>query len=442
MGRFGMKREALVLACCSDIAGKVRGKAFPQADFENRLKRGIGWTPTNVQITCFDNIAESPFGALGDLVLIPDELTRVIADFQDGLGPEQFVLGDILQTTGTSWECCTRSILKAALERLKSVAGVELCGAFEHEFHFKGGACPIGSAYTSAGFRTEREFAEVLVAMLRDAGLKPDTVMKEYALDQYEVTVAPAQGVSCADHAVILRELVRVTAERLNREVSFTPIRTPGGVGNGVHIHMSFRGEAGQPVTYDPDRKHGLGEMAGRFIAGVLKYLDRIVAITAPSVISYARLTPHRWSAAFNNLGFRDREASVRICPLSDLSDIDKASQYNFEFRAADAAASPYLALAAIVHAGAQGIEESLDCPEATQEDLSLLSASDLEKRGYIKLPQSLEEALARFANDKTVVGWFPQGFADIYVKHKQGEMEALKGKTESEICAAYETAY
>ncbi|MGF6313168.1 hypothetical protein ABIB82_007199 [Bradyrhizobium sp. i1.8.4] len=58
------------------FAGKVRGKAFPAAQFDKRAKRGIGWTPTNVQITCFDTIAESPFGSLGDLVLIPMKLRR------------------------------------------------------------------------------------------------------------------------------------------------------------------------------------------------------------------------------------------------------------------------------------------------------------------------------------------------------------------------------
>ena len=62
----------LIFAATSDIAGKVRGKAFPADQLEKRLKRGVGWTPTNVQITCFDGIAESPFGALGDLLLIPD----------------------------------------------------------------------------------------------------------------------------------------------------------------------------------------------------------------------------------------------------------------------------------------------------------------------------------------------------------------------------------
>ena len=437
-----MKQEPLVLACTSDIAGKVRGKAFPESEFEKRLQRGIGWTPTNVQITCFDTIADSPYGALGDLVLIPDPTTRVNADFDNAQPAEQFVIGNIYHPTEEPWECCTRSILKAALKRLENIAGVKLMSAFEHEFHFHDGSCPLGSAYSAAGFRITRDFAETLMAIVRDAGLGPDTFMKEYGVDQYEVTIKPATGLSSADHAVILRELVYITAEQQGRRASFTPLRDPAGVGNGVHIHMSFRDKQDKPVTYDATHPYGLSQLTEYFIAGVLKYLDRIIAITAPSMVSYLRLTPHRWSAAFNNLGFRDREAAVRICPVSDLSDIATAEQFNFEFRAADAAASPYLALAAIVHAGVQGIEEKLKCPEITEEDLSLLSEHDLQNRGMIRLPQSLPEALDRFAADKTVRSWFPKNFADIYCQHKQGEMAFLQGKSTEDICAAYAETY
>ncbi len=437
-----MKRETLILACTSDIAGKVRGKAFSEQDLKKRQTRGIGWTPTNVQITCFDAIADSPFGALGDLVLIPDPNTFVISDFHDEKPAEHFIFGDILDTDGTPWGCCTRSILKAALTRFERLTGLQILGAFEHEFHLKGMNAPLGRAYTASGFRAQRELGEALTAAIRTAGLVPDTFMKEYGLDQYEVTIGPSTGVAIADQATILRELVYATAEHLGQEASFTPLRDPAGVGNGVHIHMSFRDKDGKAATYDPDGPHGLSEVTGQFIAGVLKYLDRILAMTAPSVVSYTRLTPHRWSAAYNNLGFRDREASVRICPTTDLSDVAKADQFNFEFRAADPAASPYLALAAIIHAGAQGIEEELACPEATEEDLSLLSAEDLAARGYLRLPETLEAALEKFGADPTVTGWFPEGFADVYLRHKKGEMAFLEGKTEAEICAAYEEAY
>ncbi|MCP4317826.1 MAG: glutamine synthetase [Hyphomicrobiales bacterium] len=437
-----MNHEPLIIAVTSDFAGKVRGKAFAETEFEKRLQRGVGWTPTNVQITCFDSIADSPYGALGDLVLIPDPATLVKADFGDEAPSEQFVIGDILQTTGEAWECCTRSILKAALARLEAKAGLRLFGTFEHEFHFVDADCPLGSAYTSAGFRAQRQYAEALFAALRAAGLKPDTFMKEYGVDQYEATIGPVEGVAIADNAVTLRELVRITAERTGRTASFTPLRDPSGVGNGVHIHMSLRNSDGKPATYDPDGPHGLSVPAAQFVAGVLKYLDRIVAITAPSVVSYTRLTPHRWSAAFNNLGYRDREASVRICPMSDLSDVDEAEQYNFEFRAADAAASPYLALAAIVHAGVQGIEDQLVCPDATEQDLTLLNDDALAAKKIVRLPLTLASALDTFAGDATVKGWFPPAFAGIYAAHKHGEIGYLENKSEAEICEAYEAVY
>lgn len=435
-----MTREEMIIACCTDLAGKVRGKGFPAAQFDKRTKRGVGWTPTNVQITCFDTIAESPFGSLGDLVLIPDETARVRIELEDG-ETEHFALGDIRHTDGRPWEFCTRSILKGALERLKRVTGLTLFGAFEHEFQFRDGQSPLGDAFSTSGFRAERRLAETLIAAMRAAGLEPDTFMKEYGAGQYEVTMGPTRGAAIADHSTILRELVRAVAAPSGRDVTFTPIRDVAGVGNGVHIHLSFlSGDA--PATWDPKGKHELTEPAGQFVAGVLKYLDSIVALTAPSVISYLRLTPHRWSAAFNNLGFRDREASVRICPVSDLSDIARAAQFNFEFRAADACASPHLQLAAIVHAGVQGIEEGLAVPDATTEDLSLLDRDALEARGVVRLPQSLPEALERFARNSTVTGWFPEGFADVYVKHKHGEMAFLEGRTEQEICALYERTY
>ena len=77
--------------------------------------------------------------------------------------------------------------------------------------------------------------------------------------------------------------------------------------------------------------------------------MPALVALTAPSVVSYIRLVPHRWSAAFNNLADRDREAGLRICPTSAHDEAGRARQYNLEYRAADAAANPHLALAALL---------------------------------------------------------------------------------------------
>lgn len=436
-----MTREELIMACTSDIAGKVRGKAFPAAQLEKRLNRGIGWTPTNVQITCFDNIAETPFGSFGDMVLIPDADARMMLPCDDG-PPEHLMLGDIRYTDGRPWEFCTRSILRTALERLNRVSGLSLTGTFEHEFQLRDQPHRPGTAFGSGGFREWRVLGETLVAAMRANGIAPDTFLREFGPGQFEVTMDPTADVAIADQAVILRELVHAVAARLGVGATFVPIRGPDTVGNGVHVHMSLMDAAGNPVTHDPQGKHELSRPAAQFVAGILKYIDAFIAIAAPSVISYLRLTPHRWSAAYNNLGCRDREAAVRICPVSDMSDLSRARQFHFEFRAADAAASPHLLLAALVHAGAQGIEEQLEVPDACREDLSLLSADALRESGHRRLPQSLNAALSAFAANATVTGWFPDGFAELYVKHKQGEAAVLEGLDDAECCRRYEEVY
>ena len=430
----------LIFAATCDLAGKVRGKAFHAEQLEKRLVRGVGWTPTNVQINCFDGIADSPFGALGDLLLVPDRDASVTADF--GKLTERFMLGDIVSLEGVPWEFCTRSLLKSALERLRRVGGVNLLAAFEHEFQLKGENRHIGEGYGRAGFEAQRELCEMLMAQIANAELSPDSIMKDYGPNQYEVVIGPEQGVRAADAAVIVRELTRSTARHFGEEATYVPILDPAGVGNGVHIHMSFLNPDGTPATYDADGPRGMSALTSAFAAGVLKYLDGILALTAPSVISYQRLTPHRWSAAYNNLGFRDREASLRICPFTAKDPAGIARQFNIEYRAADAAACPHLALAAAVHAGCQGIEEGLVAPAPTEEDLSLLSPEDLATRGFIRLPETLETALERFAGNDTVTGWLPDGFAEVYRAHKASEIAHVAEMDITAQCAAYAQTY
>ncbi len=437
-----MNREEIVMVCAPDISGQVRGKAFPLADLERRSQRGIGWVPTNLQITTFNTIAESPFGPLGDLLMVPDPETEVRVDFGDGSPCEHFFLGNILYTDGSPWECCLRGRLTEALDALRAETGLDLNSAFELEFQFLDETPGYGPGFSMTGLRKKRLFGEVYLAALRGAGVAPDSFLREWADRQYEVTVHPQLGIKAADHALSVRELARATAQRLDDPVTFTPIRDVNGAGNGVHIHMSLVDEAGTPATYDAARPGGLSEVAGQFAAGILRHLPDITALMAPSLISYARLTPHRWSAAFNNLGLRDREAALRICPVAELPGMDVAKQFNVEFRAGDSAASPHLQLAALVFAGLDGIRNRMEPPVPTEEDLSLLSADDLGQRGLVRLPESLPAALDRLQNSEAVRSWFGELFLDVYVKHKQGEMEFLDGKTVEEACRLYEQVY
>ena len=435
-----MRREPLIMACCSDIAGQVRGKAFPARDFEQRCASGIGWCPTNIQITAFDRIAESPFGALGDLLLKPDPGTRVDVDFGPEDPGDHFVLCDLTHTDGRAWECCLRTQLKHALAALETECGLRLLAAFEHEFHFSGDAGEAGGAYALRSMRRGTILGESLLGSLDQAGIDVDLFHPEYGAAQYEVSVAPRPGLLAADQAVSLRELTRSVGERLGQRITFSPVVAGMGVGNGVHVHMSLIDERGEPVIYAADGPGGLSKLGGSFAAGIVRHLPALVALTAAATVSYQRLVPHRWSAAFDNLGRRDREAALRICPVREDGDVARA--YNVEYRAADAAASPYLLLAALVRAGLQGLREGLPTPEPTEEDLALRPEAELKARGIRRLPTSLVEALAALEADEAATSWWPPRLLDVYLKHKRGEIALLEGLSGEEQARRYAQVY
>ena len=112
-----------------------------------------------------------------------------------------FMLGDIVTLDSAPWEFCTRQVLRDALERLHNLSDARLFSAFEHEFQTKG------------------------------AGLSPDSLMKEYGSNQFEVVIAPAIRAKSADHAVVLRELTRSSAKHLGETTSFTPTLNVASVG-------------------------------------------------------------------------------------------------------------------------------------------------------------------------------------------------------------------
>lgn len=436
-----MPSEPLVMACVGDISGQVRGKGFPVAHLARRVARGIGWTPTNIQITCFDTIAPSPFGSFGDVVLWPDLASEVRVVIPGRATAEHVILGDITELDGTPWTCCLRSLLRRTLTRLTERTGLRVKATFEHEFTLKGEA-PAGPAFSLTGFRAAQPLGEMLLGALGQAGITADSFLREYGRRQYEVTLEAKEALRAADEAMLLRELTRAVAAQFGQPVTFSPLVDPAGVGNGVHIHMSLWDADERPVTGDPGGRHGLSATAGAFVAGILAHMPALVALTAPSVVSYARLTPHRWSAAFNNLAVQDREAGIRICPTTARDEAGRARQLNFEYRAADAAANPHLALAVLVAAGLRGIEDRLPKPAATVEDLSLLDDATLHGRGLRRLPTSLEAALRELAADRTLQGWLPAGLVDIYLAHKRAEIEHVGGRTLEEICAAYAEVY
>jgi glutamine synthetase len=418
-----MNRESLVMVCTCEMAGRVRGKGFPARDLNARMRQGVGWVPTNSMINAFSKIPATPFGTAGDLILVPDPATEVNVDFGDGSAAEHFFLGDIRRLDGTAWECCPRDFVRRALAALKETAGLSLLSAFEHEFVYTGVEGRPGESYSLDAYRRQGTFAERFVAALRQADAEPESFLPEYGARQYEFTVAPAEGLRSADRAVVAREMARATAHRLGHRAVFAPILDPAGVGNGVHIHFSFRDARGRPAMHDPDGALGLSAPARHFAAGLLHHMPALCALTAPAAVSYIRLRPNRWAPTVADLKQQDRGAAIRICPV--IPGADAAKQFNLEYRVADAAASPYLTLGALVWAGVDGIGRGLEIPAEGPP-----------------LPASLAAALDALEASAPAKDWMGPTFHNAYLMHKRGELDGLEGLSEQASCDLYAQTY
>jgi glutamine synthetase len=429
--------EELVSLVTCDLAGLVRGRSVPLADVDRRLEIGVGWVPANQSISAFGDMAEpNPWGSAGDVRLMPDSATRIRLDRWPGIAPLHLVLCDIAELDGSEWDACGRTFLRRSLERLRRHAGVHVNAAFEHELVLESPR-PAPAAFSLEAQRVAEPFGSQVMAALREAGVEPEMFLPEYGERQFEIPVAPAPGVSAADRSVVLKEVVREVARRLGRRVSFAPLHDPDGVGTGTHIHLSLTDEAGRPVAYDATRPGGLSVLAGRFAAGILQHLPAVLALTAPSPHSYARLVPHRWSVAAAVLGDRNREAALRICPVVPLGGMTAEGQLHLEFRAADATASPYLALGALVSAGLDGIREQLE-PASVVGEGQPIDAGPTPNG----VPRSLGEALDALESDAVAAAWLPPRLLETYLGLKRLELSLVSDLELEEVCRLYASVH
>ena len=379
--------------------------------------------------TAFGPILDTPFGTGGDLMIVPAPDVEVRVDFEDGSAPEHFFLGDIRNTDGRAWECCPREFLRRAIAALHAAGGVRLIAAFEQEFVYTGNQHRDGDAYSLNAFRRQGTFGESFIAALRAAGVRPDSFLAEYGTRQFEVTVAPSDALVAANHAVITREMARAAAHRHGFRASFSPMPEASGVGNGVHIHMSLQDADGAPTTFAATGPLNLSMAAQHFCAGVLHHLPAIAAITAPSPVSYLRLTPNRWAPTLIDIVQQDRGAALRVCPVFAAADAaETARQFNLEYRVCDASASPYLALGAVIFAGADGLRRTLGLPP---------SAGRVDE-----LPHGLGQALDAMAASKAVAGWFGPVFLQAYLRHKRSEVKHVAEWAVNELCSRYAEVY
>lgn len=425
--------DAFVATC--DLVGHVTGRSVPAERHDALLESGLGWLPADLAMTTFGQIiAGTPFTSRGDLRLVPDAASGIEVP-ADGEQPAlRLYLGDLKTLHGEPWHCCPRTFLRQTLEDLHRETGLRVVASFEHEFVLHG--LPPSLPLSLRRHRDAEPFGHDLVRLLTACGMEPETWLPEYGAQQFEITLAPSDGLVAADRAVLLRELVRDLALRRGLTASFAPLQDEAGTGSGVHVHLSFVDEQGEPVLLDDGRPGRLSQVGARFAGGLLRHAPAVMAWTAPSPVSFLRLTPDRWSAGGVFLGVADREALLRICPTTSVDPAGAAMQFNLEYRAADATANPWLTLAVVLRAGLAGITGEDAYPEPVVWETT-------PRAGEVpSMPGSIEEALRALESDSVAAGWFPPDLLSTHLGVRRHDDAALAALPVAERLARIARAY
>lgn len=432
----------VVYLAWNDFVGITRVRGVPAGEISRRMEYGLGWAVAGQALAAFEDIAPNPWGPMLEVrqTPVPDTETRI--DIWPDAAPLHFFLCDSKMPDGANWECCTRGFMTKALAEFEAETGLQFMAAFEHEFLLTGPGPNWCVPFSLEQVRINANFIRDVTRALLAAKVGLETVEPEYGVLQYEIACAPGLGAMAGDRAIITREVIREAARRLGLRASFTPKPVPNAVGNGAHVHFSFRAEDGSNATYDANGFGETSQIAQHFIAGVVRHMRALCALMAPSPVSYLRLGPHHWSCGYNAFGIQNREAAIRICPSPERDPARRAGAFNLEIRIPDGTASPYMVIGALVNAGLAGIREKLELPPAVDRDPSELSDAERAKLGIVALPSSLGEALEAFAADQTVSNWLSPTFREAYVAVKRMELSMFADKSPEHMCQRYHDAY
>ncbi|MGL5926824.1 type I glutamate--ammonia ligase [Chroococcidiopsis sp.] len=281
-------------------------------------------------------------------------------------------------------------------------------GNLGYKPRYKEGYFPVAPTDTSQDMRTE-----MLLTMAK-CGVPIEKHHHEVASGgQCELGIRFDTMIRSADNLMIYKYVIKNVARKYGKTITFMPKPVFNDNGSGMHTHQSIWKD-GQPL-FAGDKYAGLSEMGLHYIGGILKHAPALLALTNPTTNSYKRLVPGFEAPV--NLAYSqgNRSASIRI-PLSGTNPKAK----RLEFRCPDATANPYLAFAAMLCAGLDGIKNQIDPGEPLDVDIYDLSPEELSK--IPSTPGSLEDALEALEKDHeflTSTGVFTEDFLQTWIAYK-----------------------
>jgi glutamine synthetase len=255
-----------------------------------------------------------------------------------------------------------------------------------------------------------------IVRNLKESGIIVEKHHHEVPPGKYELNLEYSDALHMADTVYLVKMVVKMTAARDGLIASFMPKPFHDGYGAGLHTHVSLTdGRRKTNLFYDSKGKYGVSKTATHFAGGILAHAKALAALTNPSVNSYKRLVPGWEAPVYLSWARYNRSVLLRIPP-------GKGMRARLEYRPTDGSCNFYIAYAAILAAGLDGIRRKIEPPDPTEEDVYHMTSEQREKRGIGVLPGTLGEALEEFAKDKYLRGSLGDGFCDRFLQIKSKE--------------------
>jgi glutamine synthetase len=360
----------------TDILGTLKSITVPVERLGHAFEEGVPFDGSSIE--GFTRVDES------DMFAFPDPSTFAV--LPQGVGR---MIADIRNLDGKPFEGDPRFVLKKTLERAAAQGYAHHLAPEIEYFVFKSAAAP--DVVDRGGYfdAIPREAALVLrrdtIQALEAMKIAVDYAHHEASDSQQEVDLREAEALQQADNVVTFKYVAKAVAQRHGLYATFMPKPINGQNGSGMHLHQALL-KGGKSAFYELRDKWGVSETARRFIAGQMTHAPEIALVTNPTVNSYKRLVPGYEAPVYVTWATRNRSDLIRV-PTGRKTTL-------IEYRAPDPSANPYLAFAALLAAGLEGIEKSYACPPPSEENVYAMPPERRREMGVREMPGSLVEAI------------------------------------------------
>jgi glutamine synthetase len=399
----------------TDVLGFLKSVAISPAELEVAFEEGM----------TFDGSAIDGYARIqeADMLAKPDPSTFAVLPWR----AEQQVARmfcDIHTPDSEPFGGDPRTVLKRNLERASEM-GYTFFAAPELEFFYFEDSGPDPQVLDHGGYfdltplDVAQEYRRKTINALEQLGIPIEHSHHEVAPSQHEIIARYTDALTMADNIMTSRLTVKEVALQSGIYATFMPKPLESFDGSGMHLHLSlFEGEIN--AFHEPGTQGVLSKVGEAFIAGLLRHAAEMTAVTNQWVNSYKRLVDGFDAPIYMSWARNNQSALVRIPSVKK----GKPSSVRVEYRAADAACNPYLALSVILAAGLAGVREGYELPPEIAADVKQMTAAERAAVGAKRLPETIAEALDIMESSDLVAEALGEHVFDWFLRNKRAEWD------------------